>query len=95
MPAKFKRRPIQANNKKRCCPTYEKLGMSDAQIYYWIYSYCLDLVRLRRLGFPLESELHPGASVVYVDPDLAPLNDEIIFEDDIILPDAAAAAAGT
>ena len=65
--------------------------MSDAQIYYWIYSYCLDLVRLRRLGFPLESELHPGASVVYVDPDLAPLNDEIIFEDDIILPDAAAA----
>ena len=66
------------------CRTYEKIGMSDQQIYYWIYSYCLDLIRLRRLGFPLESELHPGASVVYVDPDLAPLNDaDGCYEDDV------------
>ena len=73
---------------KKKCKTYEKLGMSDQQIYYWIYSYCLDLIRLRRLGFPLESELHPGAAVVYVDPDLAPLNEEPLFEDDIMHVDS-------
>ena len=27
--------------KKMGCATYEKLGMSDAQLYYWMYSYCL------------------------------------------------------
>ena len=73
---------------KKKCKTYEKLGMSDQQIYYWIYSYCLDLIRLRRLGFPLESELHPGAAVVYVDPDLASVvnDNELVYEDiDIIL----------
>ena len=34
------------------------------------FSYCLDLTRLRHLGFPLESELHPGTTVIYVDPDV-------------------------
>jgi len=51
--------------------TYDRLqGMSDQQIYYWIYSYCLDLTRLRHLGFPLDSELHPGKAIIYVDPDI-------------------------
>lgn len=76
----------KGGSKPAACKTYEKIGMSDQQIYYWIYSYCLDLIRLRRFGFPLESELHPGASVVYVDPDLAPLN-ELCYEDDIMSAD--------
>merc|ERR1719412_955409 len=60
------------NSKKdyKVIRTYERLGMSDQQIYYWIYSYCLDLTRLRHLGFPLDSELHPGKAVIYVDPDI-------------------------
>ena len=48
--------------------------------------------KLRKLGFPLESELYPGASVVYVDPDLASVvnDNELVYEDiDIILaPDS-------
>ena len=34
------------------------------------FSYCLDLTRLRHLGFPLDSELNPGKTIVYVDPDI-------------------------
>ena len=30
----------------------------------------MDLTRLRHLGFPLDSELHPGKAVIYVDPDV-------------------------
>lgn len=30
----------------------------------------MDLTRLRHLGFPLDSELHPGKAVIYVDPDI-------------------------
>ena len=30
----------------------------------------MDLTRLRHLGFPLDSELHPGKTIVYVDPDI-------------------------
>lgn len=55
--------------------TYAKLNMSDKEIYYWIYSYCLDKTRLRHLGFPLDSELHPGKTVIYVDPDVCMLTE--------------------
>ena len=30
----------------------------------------MDLTRLRHLGFPLDSELNPGKTIVYVDPDI-------------------------
>ena len=34
------------------------------------FSYCLHMPQLRHLGFPLDSELHPGNTVIYVDPDI-------------------------
>ena len=37
---------------------------------FYFFSYCLDLTRLRHLGFPLDSELNPGKTIVYVDPDI-------------------------
>ena len=40
------------------------------QPFLLIFSYCLDYPRLRHLGFPLDSELHPGNTVIYVDPDI-------------------------
>ena len=61
-----------AKNKKRSgvpCRQYEKLGLQDFQIYQCLMNYKLEEDQMRRLGFPMESELHPGKACVYQDPE--------------------------
>ena len=74
-----------SKSKKRSgvpCRQYEKLGLQDFQIYHCLMNYKLEEDRLRRLGFPMESELHPGKACVYQDPEFGSRSVGEIDDDD-------------
>jgi RNA exonuclease 1 len=54
--------------------------MTDDEIYALMLRYAVDPDQLRRLGFPTESELHPGKAYIYRDPEFG-----CRFEEDHVL----------
>ena len=52
------------------CKQYDRLEMSDHDIYHHLSSFTLTQDQQRQLGFPQDSSLYPGKAYIYRDPDL-------------------------